>query len=90
MGTLNNVTDILSSLAVVGDEPLVMSVPQMSLVLQKIGSDVEGEYTVGNGEVSVHIPSVTEVLAGNLAGGNVDLQVRESNGVISIKDVNKN
>lgn len=90
MGTLSNVTDILSSLAVVGDEPLVMSVPQMSLVLQKIGSDVEGEHTVGNGEVSVHIPSVTEVLAGNLAGGNVDLQVRESNGVISIKDVNKN
>lgn len=82
MATLSNVTDILSSLAVVGDEPLVMSVPQMSLVLQKIRSDVEGEHTVGNGQMSVHFPSVTEVLGGNLAGENVDLQVLESNELI--------
>ena len=89
MATLSNVTDILSSLAVVGDEPLVMSVPQMSLVLQKIRSDVEGEHTVGNGQVSVHFPSVTEVLGSNTAGRNVDLQVSECNKLISFKNVVK-
>ena len=89
MATLSNVTDILSSLAVVGDEPLVMSVPQMSLVLQKIRSDVEGEHTVGNGQVSVHFPSVTEVLGGNTIGKNVDLQVSECNKLISLKNVVK-
>ena len=77
MATLSNVTDILSSLAVVGDEPLVISVPQMSMVLKKIRSDVEEEHTVGNGQVSVHFPSVSEVLAGIKAGKNVDLQVLE-------------
>lgn len=87
MATLSNVTDILSSLVVVGDEPLVMSVPQMSLVLQKIRSDVEREHTVGNGQVSVHFPSVTEVLGSNTAGNDVDLQVSECNDLIFFKDV---
>lgn len=77
MATLNNVTDVLSSLAVVGEEPVVMSVPQMSLVLQKMRSDIVGEHTVGNGQVSVHFPNFTEALGGKLAGGNVDVQVLE-------------
>ena len=90
MATLSNVTDILSSLAVVGDEPLVMSVPQMSIVLQKITSDIEGEHIVEDGQVSVHFPSVSEVLTGNMAGKYVDLQVLESNKlIISFKNVNK-
>ena len=75
MVTLSNVTDVLSSLAVVEDEPLVMSVPQMSLVLQKIRPDVKGEHEVGNGRVSVQFKNMTEVLGGNFAGGNVDVQV---------------
>jgi len=87
MATLSNVTDILSSLVVVGDKPLIMSVPQMSIVLQKIRSDVEGEHTIGNGQVSVHFPRVSEVLAGTEARGFTDLQVLESNELISIKNV---
>ena len=79
METLTNFTDVLSSLAVVGDEALVMSVPQMSLVLQKIRPDVEGEHVVGNGQVSVQFVNITEVLGGNVADGNVDVQVLESN-----------
>ncbi len=75
METLSNVTDVLSSLTVVGDEALEMSVPQMSLVLQKIRPDVEGEHSVGNREVSVQFPNITEVLGGNFGGGNVDVQV---------------
>ena len=66
-----------------------MSVPQMSLVLQKIRSDVEGEHTVGNGQVSVHFPSVTEALGGNTAGKNADLQVSECNDLIFYKNVVK-
>ena len=89
MATLSNVTDILSSLAVVGDEPLVMSGPQMSLVLQKIRSDVEGEHTVGNGQVSVHFSSVTEVLGEYMGGKNVDVQVSECNELIFFKNVVK-
>ena len=79
MATLSNVTDMLSSLTVVGEDPVVMEVPQMSMVLQKMRSDVDGEHTVGNGRVSVQFPNFTEVFGGKLAGGNVDVQVLENN-----------
>lgn len=75
MATLGNVTDVLSSLTILGEEPLIMSVPRMSMVLQKMRSDIVGEHTVGNGQVSVHLPNLTEVFSGISASGYVDLQV---------------
>ena len=75
MATLGNVTDALSSLTILGEEPLIMSVPRMSMVLQKMRSDIIGEHTVGNGQVSVHLPNLTEVFGGISANGYVDLQV---------------
>ena len=75
MATLGNVTDALSALTILGEEPLIMSVPRMSMVLQKMRSDIIGEHTVGNGQVSVHLPNLTEVFGGISANGYVDLQV---------------
>lgn len=65
----------MSSLTVVGEEPIVMSSPHMSLVLQKMRSDIEGEHTVGNGKVMVQFPNLTELIGKQLAGGNIDVQV---------------
>lgn len=75
METLGNVTDMMSSLAVVGEEPVVMSSPHMSLVLQKMRSDIEGEHKVGNGQVLVHFPNFTELIGDQLRGKDVDVQV---------------
>ena len=83
MATLRNVTDIMSSLAVVGEEPIVMSGPHLSIVLQKTRSDTQGEHTVSHGQVSVYFPNFTEVLGGHLAGKDVDVQVTLRNRPLS-------
>ena len=77
MATLGNVTDTMSSLAVVGEEPIVMSSPHMSLILQKMRSDTEGEHTVGNGQVMVQFANFTEAIGGQLSDKDVDVQVTE-------------
>ena len=77
MALLGNVTDTMSSLAVVGEEPIVLSNPHVSLVLQKLRSDTKGELTVGNEKVSVQFPDLTELLNGESAGKDIDVQVIE-------------
>lgn len=78
MAILGNVTDTMSSLAVVGEEPIIMSSPHMSLVLQKMRSDAKGEHAVGNGKVMVQFANFTEVIGGQLSGKDVDVQVTEN------------
>lgn len=76
MAVLDSVTDVMSSLAVVGEEPIVISSPHLSLVLQKMSRDADGENVIGNGrEVVVQLPDLSEVFDEKLVGEEVDVQV---------------
>ena len=77
MALLKNVTDTMSTLTVVGEEPVVVTSPHLSVVLQKVNSDIEVERTVSDGKVAVHFPNFTELLGEKLVGRDVDVQVRK-------------
>lgn len=77
MALLKNVTDTMSTLTVVGEEPVVVASPHLSVVLQKVNSVIEVERIVSDGKVAVHFPNFTELLGEKLVGRDVDVQVRK-------------
>ena len=77
MALLKNVTDTMSTLTVVGEEPVVVTSPHLSVVLQKVNSVIEVERTVSDGKVAVHFPNFTELFGEKLVGRDVDVQVRK-------------
>ena len=72
----------MSTLTVVGEEPVVVTSPHLSVVLQKVNSDIEVERTVSDGKVAVHFPNFTELLGEKLVGRDVDVQVENIDAIL--------